>query len=710
MATVPFSRPGFAEAGRGVGSPFDGPELEPETDASWAPAALAGALLLLVLYAAFAHGADSDPAEARVQVGLSLLAALAGIGWLWTGTIRLRAQALALAGAALLAAFAVWNGLTLLWSVAPNQTWLELNRDLAYVLVLVLAIGVGASHPRPLRTVATGYLLVALVVTAYALGQKIVPGLHIAGLFDLNQTSTFARLQAPFDYWNALALFVAFAVPIALVIAVDRDRSRRERLAALLAVELMLLVVGLTYSRGGLIALVVAVGVSLALARTWLRSLMLLAAAAVASAPPLWMALSVHSLSGANVSLGDRGAGGAEFAVVLILSLLGLYAAGSRLLSRDTRIELGPERVRRLGRLLLAAAGVAVVIGLVVVALSSRGLGGTVSHAWDTFTTPHATANVNSPNFSVSSGNRWVWWKDAVGAWSDRPFAGWGSGSFQVLDRMYSPIGNLSVQDAHSVPLQWLAETGLVGGLLAIGGYVLLLAGGLESTRRQTGPERAFAAALLGGAMAYALHAFYDWDWDMPGVTFPVIVFLGVLAGAGAARRIRRLSPPPLALRALALALCTLVLSVYALSALLPSLSATKASAALTQAGATSSLTELEHAAGTALLAARLDPLSDEGLRAAASISVYLGRTSQARSYLLEAVGRNPSDALAWEQLASLELRLRDVRATRQAIERVLELEPRAAIGRQLTLELQELITPPNDSATATSTPLPPIG
>jgi hypothetical protein len=372
MPTVPLSRPGLAEAGRDVEIFFDGPELEPETGASRAPAALAVALLLLVLYAAFAHGADSDPAEARVQVGLSLLAALAGIGWLWTGTIRLRAQALALAGAALLAAFAVWNGLTLLWSVAPNQTWLELNRDLAYVIVLVLAIGVGASHRRPLRTVATGYLLVALVVTAYALGQKIVPGLHIAGLFDLNQTSTFARLQAPFDYWNALALFVALAVPIALVIAVDRDRSRRERLAALLAVELMLLVVGLTYSRGGLIALVVAVGVSLALGRTWLRSLMLLAAAAVASAPPLWMALSVHSLSGANVSLGDRGTGGAEFAVLLILSLLGLYAAGGRLLDRDARIELGPERVRRLRRLLLAGVGVAVVIGLVVVAVLSR--------------------------------------------------------------------------------------------------------------------------------------------------------------------------------------------------------------------------------------------------------------------------------------------------------------------------------------------------
>jgi hypothetical protein len=707
MTTVQLSRPGAAEAGRGVETPPGGPPAGPETYAGRAPSALLIALLLLVLYAAFAHGAESDPAEARVQVGLSLVAALAGIGWLWSGTIRVGGRPRALAGAALLAAFAVWNGITLLWSVAPNQTWLELNRDLAYVIVLALAIGVGASQRRPLQAAATGYLAVALVVTAYALGQKVVPGLHIAGLFDLNQTATFARLQAPLDYWNALALFVAFAVPIALVIAVDPHRSRRVRIASLLEVELMLIVIGLTYSRGGLIALAVAVGVSLALGGMWLRSLMLLGAAVVASALPLWMALSVHALSGAGVSLGHREVGGAEFAGVLLVTLAGLYAAGRRLLDRDEPITLTPERGRRLVRLLATGLGVAVLALLVAAALSSRGLSGSISHAWQTFTTPHATANVNTPNLSVSSGNRWVWWKEAVGSWSDRPFGGWGGGSFQVLDRMYSPISNLAVQDAHSVPLQWLAETGLIGGLLAIGGYVLLLLGGVETTRLKTGAERAFAAALLGGAAAYAVHAFYDWDWDIPGVTFPVMVFLGVLAGSGRGRATWRGAQRPLVLRGAALALCTLIMCIYALSALLPSLAATKASAALTEAGTTSSRVQLEDAQRTAELASRLDPLSDQGLISAASISVSLGRPDQARSYLLQAVGRDPSDELAWEQLADLELRLRDVQAARQAVERILELDPRGAPGRQRALELQQLSTPASDSATATSTPLP---
>lgn len=709
MSTVQLTDPGFAEAGPDVEPPGGTPWRGRRPVPSRAPSALIFALLLLILYAAFAHGADSDPTEARVQVALSALAAVAAVAWLWSGTIRLAARPLALAGMALLTAFAFWSGITLLWSIAPNQTWLELNRDLGYVVVLGLAFGAGASQRRSLQTVATGYLIVAMVVTAYALGQKLFPWLHIDGLFDLNQTSQYARLQAPLDYWNALALFVAFAVPIALVFVVDRARTRRVRLASLLAVELMLLVIGLTYSRGGVVALVVGVGVSIAFGGARLRTLLLLAIAATATLLPLTVALTSSALTGANVPLSSREVPGGQLAVVLIISLLLLFAAGRRTLDLELRTELTRERVRGIVRVLLIGLGVVVVIGLVALALSSRGLSGSISHAWHSFTTPH-TANVNDPNrlVSVSSANRWVWWKEAVGAWGDHPFGGWGAGSFQVLDLLYRTTGSLTVRDAHSVPLQWLAETGIVGGLLAIGGYGLLLAAGVGSVRRKRGTERALAAALLAGAIAYAVHAFYDWDWDMPGVTFPVIVFLGVLAGSDVGGWARGRPRRPPGTRALALAVYTIVLCVYALSALLPSLAATKASAALTNAGAASSRADLERAEATALLASRLDPLSDSGLTAAASISVYLGQPDQARTYLLEALRRDPSDELAWEQLAALELKLGDARATRQATTRVLELDPRGAIGRQLALDLAELSTPPNDSATATSTPLPP--
>ena len=693
MTTVQLPRRGLAEAGRDVDTPAGGLPSR----SSGAPGALIVALLLVVLYAAFAHGATSDPAEARVQIGLSLVAVLAAIPILWNETIRFGAPRTALLGTALLAAFAAWNGLTLLWSVAPNHTWLELNREIAYVLVLGLAIAAGASHRRPLQTIATGYLLVALAVTLYALGQKIVPGINISGLIDLNQTSTFARLQAPLDYWNALALFVGFAVPIALVLARDAERPQAVRIGSLLAVELLLLVVGLTYSRGGLVALVIALVVTLVFGGARAKTLLLLAAAALATLPPLLVALTVHSLSGAGVPLSSRESAGGELLLVLLASLTVLYFAGSRLLDRDVKLELTRAQARRLG----VAGGLAVL--LVVITLGATG---TISRAWHDFKTPNVTANVNVPNISVSSGNRYVWWRDAAGAWGDKPLGGWGAGSFAVVDRFYTSAANLSVQDTHSVPLQWLAESGLVGFLLAASGFVLLLRAGVGATKSKAGTERAFAAALLGAAVAYGIHAFYDWDWEMPGVTFPVLLFLGGLAGSGIAKSPWAFPRPALS-RGLALGAATFVVCVYAISALLPSLSATRASAALTQAGGTSSRAQLLHAVGTAELAARLDPVSDDGLKAAASISVALGHPVQARSYLLQAVGRDPSDELAWEQLANLERGLRDARAARQAVARVLALDPRGAVGRRLALNLQELNTPPGDSATATSTPLP---
>ena len=82
---------------------------------------LTGALLAVVLYAAFEHGAVALPAEARLQVVIAALAAAAGAAWLWTGTLRLAAPRVAIAGTALLAGFACWSGITVLWSVAPES-------------------------------------------------------------------------------------------------------------------------------------------------------------------------------------------------------------------------------------------------------------------------------------------------------------------------------------------------------------------------------------------------------------------------------------------------------------------------------------------------------------------------------------------------------------------------------------------------------------
>ncbi len=284
MSTVEIARSGL------LGRAFGGREREAREaeESSRAGVALFAVLVLLVLYAAFDHGADSLAAGARLQVAIAAVATAAAATYLWWGTLRFSAPRLAMLGVLSLGAFAVWSGVTLLWSIAPDQTWTELNRALTYEVVLVLALLAGASHQRVIPLLAIGTLLVVLAVTLYALGQKVLPGLHVWGLFDLNQTQLVPRLQEPFGYWNALGLFIVLGVPIALALTLDPARATRIRLSALLSLELMMVVIGLTNSRGALLALACGLFVAIAISRCRLRSLMWLALACVATVPPLY--------------------------------------------------------------------------------------------------------------------------------------------------------------------------------------------------------------------------------------------------------------------------------------------------------------------------------------------------------------------------------------------------------------------------------------
>jgi len=178
-------------------------------------AAVALGLGAAIAYGAFADGAISLPNEARLQVAVAALALLALAAFLFAPGMRPAADRVGLTGLGALALFTVFTGLSFAWSIAPDGTWAELNRALAYLLVAAVAVVVGASLERPLERAALGFLVIATAVALYALAGKAIPGVH-AGALDFNHTQFFSRLRAPLAYWNALALFCALAVPIAL--------------------------------------------------------------------------------------------------------------------------------------------------------------------------------------------------------------------------------------------------------------------------------------------------------------------------------------------------------------------------------------------------------------------------------------------------------------------------------------------------------------
>jgi O-antigen ligase len=670
--------------------------------------ALAVALVAACAYAVFAHGAVGLPEEPRLQIAIALVAVFAASGWQFFGTLRLRAPAPVWVAVGLLGAFAVWCGVTLLWTVTPDRTWAYINRGVAYTLVVVLAIAAASSAPRTIERVAFGWLGVAVACALYALAGKVMPGVEILGV-GFNHTAVASRLRAPLEYWNALGLVMVLAVPVALRLATDDTRRDAARLLGISALFVLLLCLGMTYSRGGLLALAVGLCVLTVLGRARLRGLAVMAVTVVATIPVLGLSFSRPALKAINVPLAERTPDGIVLGLVMAGTLVGLLIAAWGLLRLEERTRWSDERTRLVWRGLAATAAVAGVFALGAVASADGGPSGFAHRAWHEFTKT-SKDNVSDPARIVSSnsGNRWVWWEEAAGAWTAKPLGGWGAGSFPVTHKLYRQV-ELGVAQPHNVPLQFLAETGLIGTLMVMSAIALLFYAALRRVRAmRPGREREMAVALVAAAVAWLAHGIVDWDWDIPGVTLPVLLFLGVV--------VARRAPAPLAVvrpdgavgaRAAALGLACVVLGLAIVSAGLPMLADSKASAALAVSNDAGE-GELEHAAAQADLAARLDPTAVRALLAAAAIEQGRGRLLNARRYLLQAVRRQPYSSAAWERLLRLALSTADRPGAQAATRRLLELDPRGTPSRALAGRLVVFRAPANSSPTATGTPLSP--
>ena len=270
---------------------------------------------------------------------------------------------------------------------------------------------------------------------------------------------------------------------------------------------------------------------------------------------------------------------------------------------------------------------------------------------------------------SADSENRWGWWKEAAGAIGARPVQGWGAGSFGVTHLLYRR-DTLSVQQPHSVPLQFLAETGIVGALLALGCSTLLLTAAAGAVRRAGGRIRPAALGLLAAALAYAVHSLYDWDWDIPALTIPALLFLGTLVGArGRAERARRPARAAVArsehggvARASACALASVFLTLVR--------GVRRRAAAGRLRGRSGAGGGLGARAGRRCASPWLAPSRPAALTRSPTrvfaprrrSRLRTGRARMAQRLLASAVGRQPTDGQAWQQLTLVYLVLGDRR------------------------------------------------
>jgi O-Antigen ligase len=530
----------------------------------------------------------------------------------------------------------VWQGLSVIWSIEGDRTWNYVNRAIVYLAFLVLGVAVGTMRRAP-RLAAAWLTVVTACAIAVALATKIFPTLSA-------ETERVARLNSPIGYWNVLALLCVFAAPLALWIAAPRTRPDWLRAAAVVYLYAALVALLLTFSRGGVAVGITAGVLWLAIGRPRIESAAALAVALVPTLVVTGWAFSKPGLTKDNEPRSLQVHDGRWFGLALVLGAVCAFALAFWISRYERQRPLAEAWRLRLGRVLVGAAAIAVAIG--IAGLLAAGI--TPSRVLHKFSEPTASPNVSGPTHlaSVASTSRWNWWQEAWKSWRKHPAVGTGAGTFDLTHRMLRVDGTVATEP-HNVPLQFMAETGIIGLLLFVG-VVLAGAGALvESLRRLEGEDRLAAAALVVALFAYVVHSVVDFDWDFVAVTAPVAAVLGLLLAAGRPRlpRIRMEARRGLlAVGAGAIAAAAL----YSLA--VPWL----ASHRVDDAYAALARGDLSGAASDARSAHDLNPLSVDALLAWGAAEASQGNVAAAGRLYTKAISIQPDNWRPWYYRARL--------------------------------------------------------
>ena len=591
-------------------------------------AALVGAILVGTMFAG-----DGSNVGGILPLGgaavVVLAAALVTIAFGRVPVPRVGRSGLLLIASA--AALTLWIGVTMAWSIVGDRSWDAFNKAVAYCAFLGLGVVLAAVERRfGARLAASTLSLVIGATLVYALVAKAVPALDPDG-------DRVARLREPVEYWNALALLADVAIVLGLWLSTERAHRGVVRVLGALLVYVATLALLLTLSRAGLVVAVGVVALWLAIGRDRVASgLLLVAAAGPAILVGAW-AFTRPALTEDVATRSDRVADGTAFGV---LALVGAVVVAS-VVALALRRSLDPAAHRRVGRGLIALAAV-VVIG--------AGAAVSVSAADALSSSRDCSEVVNDPSRlgSLDPNLRLCWWEEALDVYSQHGPEGAGAGTFEVARKRFRADARTVVQP-HSVPMQQLADGGVVG----LGLFVaLVLAAAVVcvcALRRLSGPERAAAAALAIVPAAYVVHALVDYNWDFLAVTAPTMLALGVLAGAGR-------SSAPGSRRPLLAVGVVIVAAAVLVSFSFPRL----ADRAERESTRDLAVGDPVRARDQALWARFFNPLAAEPLLALARVAERQGRVLRAEREYIRAVELQPENPELWYALGLFQYDVRD--------------------------------------------------
>ena len=413
-----------------------------------------------------------------------------------------------------LAALAAWTLLSTRWApIAGNAyhagqiVFLYTGALFAAVLLLRSDSSVRAVEP----ALATG----VLIVIGYGICERLLPGV----VQFARSVSAEGRLEQPLTYWNAIGELAALGCVLVARLAGCSGRPPAIRAASAAAAAPLGMGLYLSFSRGalfacaaGLIALVV-----LAPRSEQLRAVIVCVVAGVLAAVAAAPLRGVTALAG---SASARERDGAVALVLLAVIALAAAIVQWRLTRREHSTALELLRRARWVALALVCAGLALAI---------------VVGAKETSTRPLSNGATRLATFQS---NRYDYWRVALHAFGKEPFHGVGAGNWSVYWLRERTVKDFA-QDAHSLPLQTLAELGVVGVLLLLA----FLGGVALSARDSLRSAPAEAAGPIAGFIAYIAHAPLDWDWEMPAVTLVALVLAGAIVALAATTPPRSAAP-----------------------------------------------------------------------------------------------------------------------------------------------------------------------
>jgi tetratricopeptide (TPR) repeat protein len=399
-------------------------------------------------------------------------------------------------------------------------------------------------------------------------------------------------------------------------------------------------------------------------------------AAGIGAAAPAVLRVGDHLRNGGVVPATMHSAITATFVAALVAGLA--VALGAAI---ESRREFSQGTVRRVHR---GVAAIAIAVLVVVLAGGLVAAGNPVMrirHGWATFKGGYAANSVTSNRLVSGLGsNRYDFYRVALNEFAAHPLGGIGADNFAQQYLRYGRSEE-TPHYPHSVELRTLAQTGVIGTLLALVGLGAAL---MAAARGLRGPDplgRAVVAAALGGFAYWAVHGSFDWFWEFAGLGAPAFALLGLACG---------LAPRTVPLgravgRQRTVAFRRVGIGLGALAAVLAALSLTAPWLSQLQVQSAARVWTKAPQVAYARLndAARLNPLSDDAYLVAGSIALRFGDLARADHEFALALGRTPGDAYATLERGAIASTENNRRRALELLERAVLLNPRDPLTRQ---------------------------